>query len=200
MRKIINTYLPASLLLAFLAMVLFNCGGDGGGGGSSGTGHTTGLDAVDVAHTRGQAFGFEPAYIAGFWCIGARIITHNQFTACRPQAAEWYLPHCLVLLELVVNIVDEALLSTDTVHIDQIQVVRRGIGLGSSIGTDVDTHISSNSQAAIRITGVQRVVRFARTAVAAWPDYQRVGARCGLEDIGDITGIVAGIGIAKYSG
>ena len=35
MRKILNTYLPVSLLLAFLAMVLLTCGG--GGEGSSGT-------------------------------------------------------------------------------------------------------------------------------------------------------------------
>jgi hypothetical protein len=34
MRKILTTYLPASLLLAFLAMVLLTCGGGGGGGGS----------------------------------------------------------------------------------------------------------------------------------------------------------------------
>jgi hypothetical protein len=34
MRKIFNTYLPASLLLAFLAMILITCGGGGGGDGS----------------------------------------------------------------------------------------------------------------------------------------------------------------------
>jgi len=34
MRKIFFTYMPASLLLAFLAMVLFTCGGGGGGDGS----------------------------------------------------------------------------------------------------------------------------------------------------------------------
>jgi hypothetical protein len=35
MRKFIVTFLPASLLLAFLAFILATCGGGGGGGGSS---------------------------------------------------------------------------------------------------------------------------------------------------------------------
>ena len=44
MRKILITYLPASLLLAILAMVLFTCGGGGdGGGGVSRTATLTGL-------------------------------------------------------------------------------------------------------------------------------------------------------------
>jgi len=33
MRKILFTYLPALLLLAFLAMILVACGGDDDGGG-----------------------------------------------------------------------------------------------------------------------------------------------------------------------
>ena len=36
MRKIFVTYLPASLLLVFLAMILWACGGGGGGGGDGG--------------------------------------------------------------------------------------------------------------------------------------------------------------------
>ena len=33
MRKFLNTYLPVSLLLAFLAIVVLSCGGGGGGDG-----------------------------------------------------------------------------------------------------------------------------------------------------------------------
>ena len=43
MRKFFITYLPASLLLAFLAMILITCGGGGGGGSSGPTGDLTGL-------------------------------------------------------------------------------------------------------------------------------------------------------------
>jgi hypothetical protein len=42
MRKIFKTYLPALLLLAFLAMILVTCGGGGGGGGGD-RGDLTGL-------------------------------------------------------------------------------------------------------------------------------------------------------------
>jgi len=43
MRKIFGTYLPASLLLAFLAMILVTCGGGGGGGSSAPPADLTGL-------------------------------------------------------------------------------------------------------------------------------------------------------------
>jgi len=43
MRKFFSTYLPASILLAFLAMVLLTCGGGGGDGGSASTATLTGL-------------------------------------------------------------------------------------------------------------------------------------------------------------
>jgi hypothetical protein len=33
MRKFLFTYMPASLILVFLAMILWTCGGGGGGGG-----------------------------------------------------------------------------------------------------------------------------------------------------------------------
>ena len=43
MRKFIVTYLPASLVLAFMAMVLLTCGGGGGGGGGGSTATLTAL-------------------------------------------------------------------------------------------------------------------------------------------------------------
>ena len=43
MRKFSITYLPASLLLVFLAMFLFSCGGGGGGGSSTPAADLTGL-------------------------------------------------------------------------------------------------------------------------------------------------------------
>ena len=43
MRKFFITYLPASLLLAFLAMILITCGGGGGGGSSTPAADLTGL-------------------------------------------------------------------------------------------------------------------------------------------------------------
>ena len=43
MRKILVTYLPASMLLAFIAMVLLTCGGGGGDGGGGSTATLTGL-------------------------------------------------------------------------------------------------------------------------------------------------------------
>ena len=43
MRKIIFAYMPASMLLAFLAMVLLTCGGGGGSDGGSSRGDLTGL-------------------------------------------------------------------------------------------------------------------------------------------------------------
>jgi len=46
MRKIFFTYMPASLLLAFLAMVLLSCGGGGGGGG--------GLAGIDEGGSGGE--------------------------------------------------------------------------------------------------------------------------------------------------
>jgi hypothetical protein len=51
MRKILITYLPASLLLAFLVMILFACGGGGSGGvGISATLSDTAI-AADSAHS-----------------------------------------------------------------------------------------------------------------------------------------------------
>jgi hypothetical protein len=43
MRKFLVTYIPASMLLAFLAMVLFTCGGGGDDGGGVSTATLTGL-------------------------------------------------------------------------------------------------------------------------------------------------------------
>jgi hypothetical protein len=49
MRKFLTKYLPASLLLAFLATILFTCGG-GGGGGIAATLNDTAI-AADLAHS-----------------------------------------------------------------------------------------------------------------------------------------------------
>jgi len=49
MRKILTTYLPASMLLAFLAMVLFTCGGGGGGGDGGSSKTLTGLSVSGPA-------------------------------------------------------------------------------------------------------------------------------------------------------
>lgn len=91
MRKFFNTYLPASLLLALLAMILVACGGGGGGGGDGGGGSAATLTGLSIqgpssmsefstaAYTaRASWSGGSSSSVVPSWSVNSQMATISQ--------------------------------------------------------------------------------------------------------------------------
>lgn len=102
MRKFLVTYLPASLLLVFLAMILWACGGGGGGGGTANAATPTSIDwnvsgtIVGVQVASPSPTGYSgPALLIDAFLKGAPENAQFRVLAAAAEGPPDVIPECL---------------------------------------------------------------------------------------------------------